>query len=114
MKGIRDGEERGLTAAEFKTAQTEGWEKQYQYKAEKKKVYMTPSAAEAQRFERASKYRKSSKYGRQNPITARWNSEDQLVLWRAVWADTSNRYLEKAGQEERVDHCSHAERGLDE
>ena len=39
---VRAGEERGFTAAEFKLAQSEGWEKQYQYKAGKKKVYMTP------------------------------------------------------------------------
>ena len=111
---IRNGEERGFTAAEFKAAQGEGWEKQYQYKAGKKKVYMTPSAAEAQGLERVSKYPKSTKYGRQNPITACWNSEEQLVLWRAAWADTVNRCLERSGHEERVDHRGHAERGLDE
>ena len=111
---VHDGEERGFTSAEFKAAQTDGWEKQYQYKIGKKKVYMAPSAAEAQGLERASKYPKSTKYGRQNPITARWNCEEQLVLWRAAWADTSNRYLEKAGREERIDHRSYAERGLDE
>ena len=111
---IRDGEERGFTASEFKTAQMEGWEKQYQYKDGKKKVYMAPSAAEAQGLERLSKYPKSTKYGRQNPITARWNSEERLVLWRAAWADTVNRCLERFGHEERVDHRSHAERGLDE
>ena len=75
---------------------------------------MTPSAAEVQGLERVSKYPKSTKYGRQNPITACWNSEEQLVLWRAAWADTVNRYLERSGHEERVDHRSHAERGLDE
>ena len=111
---VRDGEERGFTAAEFKSAQAKGWEKQYQYKVGKKKVYMAPSIAEAQGYERASKYPKSTKYGRQNPISARWNSEEQLVLWREAWADTSNRYLEKAKREERIDHRSHAERGLDE
>ena len=110
----RNGEERGFTAAEFKAAQGEGWEKQYQYKAGTKKVYMTPSAAEAQGLERVSKYPKSTKYGRQNPITACWNSEEQLVLWRAAWADTVNRCLERSGHKERVDHRSHAERGLDE
>ena len=114
ITGIRDGEGRGFTSSKFKAAQTEGWEKQYQYKLGKKKVYMTPSAAEAQGLERASKYPKSTKYGRQNPITARWNSEEQLVLWRAAWAHTNNRYLEKAGREERIDHRSHAECGLDE
>ena len=111
---IRNGEERGFTAAEFNTSQGEGWEKQYQYKAGKKKVYMAPSAAEAQGLERVSKYPKSTKYGRQNPITACWNSEEQLVLWRAAWADAVNRCLERSGHEERVDHRSHAERGLDE
>ena len=45
---VRGSEERGFTAAEFKSAQAEGWEKQYQYKVGRKKVYMTPSAAETQ------------------------------------------------------------------
>ena len=111
---VRDGEERGFTAAKFKAAQAEGWEKQYQYKVGKKKVYMPPSAAEARLYERVSKYPKSTKYGRQNPITARWNSEEQLVLWRAAWADTVNQSLERNGMEERIDHRSHATRGLDE
>lgn len=111
---VQGGEERGFTATEFKSAQVEGWEKQYQYRDGKKKVYMAPSAAGAQGLERLSKYPKSTKYGRQNPITARWNSEEQLVLWRAAWADTVNHCLERSGHEECVDHRSHAERGLDE
>ena len=109
---VKDGEERGFTAAEFKQAQADGWEKQYQYKVGKKKVYMTPSAAQAQGYERVSKYPKSIKFGRQNPITERWNSDEQLVLWRAAWADVANRHLERTGHEERIDHRSHAERGL--
>lgn len=111
---VKDGEEQGFTAAEFKQAQADGWEKQYQYKVGKKKVYMAPSAAQAQGYERVSKYPKSTKYGRQNPITERWNSDEQLVLWRAAWADVANRYLERSGHEERIDHRSHAERGLEE
>ena len=111
---IKDGEERGFTATEFKAAQADGWEKQYQYKVGKKKVYMTPSAAEVQGYERVNKYPKSTKYGRQNPISERWNSEEQLVLWRAAWADVTNRYLEQYGHDARIDHRSHAERGLDE
>ena len=111
---VRNGEEKGFTAAEFKAAQANGWEKQYQYKVGKKKVYMIPSAAEAQGYERASKYPKSTKYGRQNPVAERWNSEEQLVLWRKAWADVVNLHLEKAGRAERIDHRSHAERGLEE
>ena len=111
---MKNGEERGFTAAEFKSAQNDGWEKQYPYKVGKKKVYMTPSAAEAQELIRADKHPKSTRYGRQNPISERWNSEEQLVSWRAAWADVTNRYLERAGREERIDHRSNAARGLDE
>lgn len=111
---MKDSEERGFTAAEFKAAQADGWEKQYQYKVGKKKMYMTPSAAEAQGYERVNKYPKSTKYGRQNPISERWNSEEQLVEWRKAWADVTNRYLEQYGHDARIDHRSHAERGLTE
>ena len=111
---MRNGEERGFTAAEFKAAQNERWEKQYPYKVGKKKVYMTPSAADAQGLVRADKHPKSTRYGRQNPISERWNSEEQLVEWRKEWADVTNRYLERAGREERIDHRSNAARGLDE
>ena len=110
----KNGEERGFTATEFKVAQAEGWEKQYPYKVGKKKVYMTPSAAEAQGLIRADKHPKSTRYGRQNPISERWNSEGQLSAWRAAWADVTNCYLERAGREERIDHRSNAARGLDE
>lgn len=111
---MKNGEERGFTAAEFKSAQNEGWEKQYPYKVGKKKVYMTPSAAEAQGFVRADKHPKSTRYGRQNPISERWNSEEQLAVWRAAWADATNRHLERYGHDERIDHRSNAARGLDE
>ena len=111
---VKNGKEQGFTAAEFKQAQADGWEKQYQYKVGKKKVYMVPSSAQAQGYERVSKYPKSTKYGRQNPISERWNSEEQLVFWRKAWADVTNLHLERAGQEERIDHRSHVERGLEE
>ena len=111
---MRNGEECGFTAAEFRTAQNEGWEKQYPYKIGKKKVYMTPSAAEAQGLVRADKHPKSTRYGRQNPLAERWNSEEQLVVWRAAWADVTNRQLEMYGHDERIDHRSNAARGLDE
>ena len=111
---VKGDEERGFTATEFKAAQADGWEKQYPYKVGRKKVYMPPSEAEKQGLERASKHPKSTKFGRQNPISERWNSEEQLVAWRKAWADVTNRYLELAGCEERIDHRSHADRGLDE
>ena len=111
---IKDSEERGFTAAEFKAAQAEGWEKQYPYKVGKKKVYMAPSVAQVHEYVRMDKHPKSTRYGRQNPISARWNSEEQLLAWREVWATAANRCLELAGHVERIDHRSHAARGLEE
>ena len=111
---VKDGEERGFTAAEFKEAQKDGWEKQYPYKVGKKKEYMAPSVAEAQGLERTSKYPKSTKYGRQNPISERWNSDEKLLVWRAAWADEVNLCLEQKGLEERIDHRSFADQGKDE
>ena len=111
---VKDGEERGFTAAEYKAAQHDGWEKQYQYKVGKKKEYIAPSIAEAKGLERASKYPKSTKYGRQNPISECWNSDEQLVLWREAWANAVNSSLERYGFDKRVDHRSNAARGLDE
>lgn len=109
---VKNGEEKGFTSAEFKAAQADGWEKQYQYFVGKKKVYMPPSQAEG--LERVSKYPKSTRYGRQNPITERCNSEEQLKIWRKSWADISNKYLELAKSKNRIDYRSHKERGIDE
>lgn len=111
---MKDGEERGFTAAEYKSAQSDGWEKQYLYRVGRKKVYITQTAAVEHGYARVDKHPKSSRYGRQNPITARWNSEDQLIAWREAWADMVNRVIEQAGLEERIDHRSYAARGIDE
>ncbi|MDE7479150.1 MAG: MobA/MobL family protein [Lachnospiraceae bacterium] len=110
----RNGEEQGFTAAEFKSAQKCGWEKQYQYKVGRKKMYMTPSEADATGYERVSKYPKSTKYGRQNPIAERWNSDEQLIKWREAWADAANKILAEKNIDERIDHRSFKERGITE
>ena len=92
----------------------------WQYKTEKEYLCIKDgqergfTAAEAQGYERVNKYPKSTKFGRQNPITERWNSEEQLVQWRKAWAEVTNRYLQQYGHDARIDHRSHAERGLDE
>ncbi len=109
---IRHGVEQGFTGAEFRQAQQEGWEKQYRYKVGTKKQYLPPSAAEG--YERISKTPKSTRFGRQNPISARWNSEEQIHRWREAWATIANRHLEQNGSQERIDHRSHKERGLAE
>lgn len=108
---VRNGEERGFTAQEYLQTQREGWEKQYPYKKDGRKVFLPPSKAIG--LDRISKHPKSTTYGRQNPTSARWNSEEQLVTWRAAWADVVNQHLEKAQQPERIDHRSFADQGID-
>ena len=111
----RGGEERGFTADEFKAAKAQGWEKQYLYQLGKKKEYLTPS--EAEKIEgcvRTSKAPKSTRYGRQNPISALWNGEEQLLTWRKSWEVIVNEEQERHGISDRVDCRSHAARGLTE
>ena len=108
---IRNGEERGFTAAEFKAAQREGWEKQYAYKVGKKKIYMTISAAQKEGYLRADKHPKSTRFGRQNPISEQWNSETQLREWRKAWEDAVNHTLEAHQIDARVDHRNFADQG---
>jgi len=112
---VKNGEEKGFTSSEFASAKIEGWEKQYQYFVGKKKVYMPPSEAEKHGYERVNKYPKSTRFGRQNPIAARWNSDEQLVVWREQWAQITNKYLDEANRADaHIDHRSHAARGLEE
>lgn len=112
---VKNGEEKGFTSSEFASAKIEGWEKQYQYFVGKKKVYMPPSEAEKHGYERVNKYPKSTRFGRQNPIAERWNSDEQLVVWREQWARITNKFLDEANRTDaHIDHRSHADRGLDE
>ena len=43
-----------------------------------------------------------------------WNDKGNALLWRKAWADISNRFLERSGSPQRIDHRSNAERGIDE
>lgn len=109
-------EERGFTAQEFLQAKEDGWEKQYKYRsAAGVSAWLTPTqAAREPGWERCSKQPKAAKFGRQNPLCARWNSPEQLLDWREAWADAVNRALEEKQQSARVTHLSHTALGLDE
>ena len=109
-------EERGFTAQEFLQAKEDGWEKQYKYKnAAGVSAWLTPTqAAREPGWERCSKQPKAAKFGRQNPLCARWNRPEQLLDWREAWADAVNSALEEKQQSARVTHLSHAALGLDE
>lgn len=85
------------------------------YQFGEKKEYLTPS--EAEKIEgcvRTSKTPKSSKFGRQNLVSALWNSEEQLFAWRKSWEVIINEEQERHGIPERVDCRSNAARGLTE
>ena len=41
-----------------------------------------------------------------------WNDRSNAVRWRRLWAEMANAYLAAHGHVARVDHRSHAERGI--
>lgn len=43
-----------------------------------------------------------------------WNKPEMVIQWREQWAHHQNRELERHGHNERVDHRSYAERGIDQ
>lgn len=110
------GQEQGFTAQEFLQAKTEGWEKQYKYKnPQGRTAWLTPSqAVQNPEWVRCSKQPKAAKFGRQNPLCARWNSQEQLLQWRCAWAEAVNHALEEKQQTARVTHLSHAAQGIEE
>jgi Ti-type conjugative transfer relaxase TraA len=42
-----------------------------------------------------------------------WNAKESLLLWREAWAEYTNRYLALNGIEQRIDHRSLAEQGIE-
>ena len=42
-----------------------------------------------------------------------WNDKDLVPQWREAWAETANRHLEAAGHEERIDHRSLVDQGIE-
>lgn len=111
----RGEEEQAFTADEYKEAKKEGWEKQFRYYEDGKKVYYTSSVGEEKGLERVSNNPKTTPYGRQNDKVKKWNSREQVKVWRKAWEDCVNEALERAGINERVDSRSYIEQGrLDE
>ena len=41
-----------------------------------------------------------------------WNTPEQLTEWRKSWADHQNEVFQELGMEQRVDHRSYADQGL--
>jgi hypothetical protein len=42
-----------------------------------------------------------------------WNDKKELLEWRKAWADHANRILEREGFEERIDHRTLSDQGID-
>lgn len=47
------------------------------------------------------------------PKARQWNRPEELEHWREAWADHANRILEREGFEERIDHRSLSDQGID-
>ena len=109
----RGDEEKAFTAEKFKTAKSEGWEKEYQYWKGHQKVWLTPSEAFAENLVRVSRNPRSTRFGRMDERTERWNSVDAIFAYRKAWEREVNQALEKAGRPERVDCRSYEEQGAD-
>ena len=45
--------------------------------------------------------------------TTDWDKPETLEKWRENWAKTVNKHLERAGHEQRVDHRSYKEQGIE-
>lgn len=111
-KCIKDGEEKGFTAEEFKTAKEDGWQKQYRYYDENnKKVWLTDTDGIMRGLKRVNKYPKTTNGGRKNPVVEVWNSKDTLKRWRKDWEEYVNAKFEELGIDARIDSRSFKEQG---
>lgn len=106
----KDNSEKSFTSLTIKEAEADGWQKQYQYKVGRKKVWLTKEAAEKKGLSRISKQPKTEKI--QNPVLAEWNSKDALFRWRKSWADLCNESLRRNGIDEQISHLSYEAQGV--
>lgn len=106
------GIQRLFTSEELK--KHDGWEKLYNYQSvDGHKSWHTKAYAEVHQnecLEQVNRYPKSDQ--RTNPKVERWNSSETLIEWRAAWADKVNNALAEHGIDERVDHRSYKDQGL--
>lgn len=110
----KDGEERAFTAAEFRVAKEDGWEKQYRYYEGKQKVYYTPSEAEEKELERVNRTPKTTPYGRKNETVEYWNSKDRIFEWRQHWEKAVNDEFAKIQSDIRIDSRSFKDQGRED
>lgn len=111
---VRNGEEKGFTADEFKAAKEEGWEKQYKYADGKKKVWITAKEGQEKGLERVNRSPKTTPYGRKNEMIEHWNSKDRIFEWRQHWEKVVNEKFENMQSDTRIDCRSFKDQGRDD
>lgn len=116
-----EGEEKYLRPDELK--EQPEFQKIYKYRVNGKIEKWTPEQAEKyvkaqnpniepKALKKELKELRASKYALyENVETVDWNEKGKVEEWRAAWAKTANRYLEKYGQE--IDHRSYERQGID-
>ncbi|MBP3805932.1 MAG: MobA/MobL family protein [Oribacterium sp.] len=111
---IRDGEEKGFTAQEFKEAKEDGWKKQYKYTEGKKKVWLTAEEGQERGLERVNRSPKTTPYGRKNEIIEYWDSKDRIFEWRQHWEKVVNDKFASLNSETRIDCRSFKDQGCED
>ncbi|MCD7737573.1 MAG: MobA/MobL family protein [Lachnospiraceae bacterium] len=107
----RGSDEQAFTASEFKIAKSHGWEKQYRFIQDKKKIWMTMSEGQALGLKRISRAPRSTPYGRDNPKVAYWGDKSRIFEWRQHWQDIVNAKFESIQSEVRIDCRSYRDQG---
>lgn len=110
----KDGKEKAFTALEFQTAKEEGWEKQYRYIEDGKKVCYTPSEARGKELERVNRTPKTTAFGRKNEMVEQWDSKEQIVTWRKNWASAVNDKFASIHSDTRIDSRSFKAQGQED
>lgn len=118
-----EGEERAFTKNELLLSENAEWKKQHRYSKDGnpkgKKVYLSEyeiqNNPEYKDYARIKNDRqpKTEKFGRINPTVELWNSEAFLCTIREEVAGKINASLAALGLDERVDHRSYEEQGID-
>lgn len=106
----RGWEEQAFSADEIKSAESQGWMKQYQYKIGRKKVWLTKESGERQGLKRVNKQPKTRK--EPNPTLQEWNEKGTLLSWRENWASLCNDALQRNGTNAKIDHRSYESQGI--
>lgn len=118
----KGGEERYMSAADFRESKGDGWEKVYRYRKGSEWRSLTPSEAEAwpgcRRQGKDAVDRKVdatdwNDRGQRDPDTGEIIRPGKVEVWRERWAVMVNDHLRLAGEGKEYDHRSFERRGIE-